>query len=90
MKERQEVFNNYMESFVKLSSVQKCKEVIEKQKKILALLVVYAENKGINPILLKSRELNDLTKDNPTIDDYIEAIMVYTQDIEELYGQVLN
>ena len=89
MKERQEVFNNYMESFVKLSSVQKCKEVIEKQKKILALLVMYAENKGINPILLKSRELNDLSNDNPTLDDYIEVIMVYTQDIEELYGQVL-
>ena len=61
-----------------------------KTKKILALLVMYVENKGINPILLKSRELNDLSKENPTLDDYIEAIMVYTQDIEELYGQVLN
>ena len=33
MQERQEIFNNYMNSFVKLNSIQKCKEVIEKQKR---------------------------------------------------------
>ena len=90
MQDRQEEFNQYMDAFLNLSFEQKCKEVVEKQKKILALLVTYAQNKGVYPILLKSKEINDLSKENPTNDDYIEAIMVYTQDIEELYGQVLN
>ena len=90
MQDRQEEFNQYMDAFLNLSFEQKCKEVVEKQKKILALLVTYAQNKEVYPILLKSKEINDLSKENPTNDDYIEAIMVYTQDIEELYGQVLN
>ena len=50
---------------------------------------MHAQNKGIYPILLKSKEINDLSKENPTNDDYIEAMMVYCQDIEELYGQIL-
>ena len=89
MQDRQVVFDKYMESFIKLDYEDKCKEVIEKQKRILALLVKCAQNKGVYPILLKSSEINDINKENPTNDDYIEAIMVYTQDIEELYGQIL-
>lgn len=89
MENRQEVFNEYMNQFIRLSFEKKCKEVIEKQKRILSLLVIHAQNKGIYPILLKSKEINDLSKENPTNDDYIEAMMVYCQDIEELYGQIL-
>ena len=90
MEDRQEIFTNYMNSFVKLSFKKKCDEVIEKQKRILTLLVTYAQNKGINPILLKSKEINDMEKENPTYDDYVEAMMVYSQDIEELCGQILD
>ena len=87
--DRQESFNLYMESFMKLSFEDKCKEVVEKNKRVLALLVTYAQNNGINVSLVKSREINDLKNENPTKEDYIEALMVYAQDIEETYGQIL-
>ena len=86
---RQDSFDSYMEAFMKLSFDDKCKEVVEKNKRILSLLVAYAQNNGIDVSLVKSREINDLKKDNPTKEDYIEALMVYGQDIEELYGQIL-
>lgn len=88
--DKQQLFNVYMESFVNLRSEQKYREVIEKQLKIINLLVMYCKNMGVEPILFNNRELEDLKKEHPTQDDYIEAIMVYTQNIEELYGQVLG
>ena len=69
---RQQEFDLFMDSFIKLGYEHKCKEIIEKQKRILALLVKCVQNKGIYPILLQSSEINDINKDNPTNDDYVE------------------
>lgn len=86
----QKLFDEYMNEFLKLSLEQKEEEIIEKQKTILAYLVTYASSNNINFDLLKSREINDIDKDNSTHDDYIEAMMVYSQNIEDIIGIILQ
>ena len=88
METKQEVFNAYMEEFKQLDVSQKQDEVIDKLKNILAYFTLYANNNDINYELVKSRELSDLS-DNPTTDDYYEAIMVYLENIDEIAGSIL-
>lgn len=89
MENRQEVFNEYMNQFIRLSFEKKCKEVIEEQKRTIALLATFASNNNIPLSLLKSKEVMDLEKEEPTNEDYIEAMMVYSKEIEEFYGEIL-
>jgi len=88
MKDRKIVFDKYMDGFIKLSSLEQYKEIIEKEKRIIAILKYYAEQKGLNVELLVNKEMFDINKE-PSNKDYIEAIMVYTQNIEEILGQIL-
>lgn len=88
METKQEVFNAYMEEFKQLDVSQKQDEVIDKLKNILAYFTLYANNNDINYELVKSRELSDLS-DNPTTDDYYEAMMVYLENIDEIAGSIL-
>ena len=62
----------------------------EKQKLILAFLIKFATEHGINFEFLKSKEISDIEGNNGTNDDYLEAMMVYTQNIEELIGKILG
>ena len=89
IEEKQEIFNNFMEEYKKLTTDQKSDEVIEKLKSILAYLTLYAANNNIEYTSIKSVEIRDLSND-PTIDDYLEAVMVYSQNIEELIGTILQ
>lgn len=89
MQNRKTIFDKFMEEFVKLSSTQQYKEILEKEKRIIALLNFYAEKKGINTELLINKEIFDVNKE-PTNNDYREAIMVYSQNIEEILGQILR
>ena len=88
METKQEVFNAYMEEFKQLDVSQKQDEVIDKLKNILAYFTLYANNNDISYELVKSKELSDLS-DNPTTDDYYEAIMVYLENIDEIAGSIL-
>ena len=88
MEEKQEIFNSYMEEFKKLDISQKQDEVMDKLKKILAYLTVYANNNEISYSLIKSSEVEDLGN-NPTSDDYYEAIMVYLENIDEIMGSII-
>ena len=85
MNDNQELFTKYMEEFKKLDSKTKKSELLEKVKALYTYINVYATSNDINYVPIKSGEINDLT-DNPTDDDYVEAIMVYIQNIEELLG----
>ena len=88
MDDKQEVFTSFMEEFKKLDISQKQDEVMDKLKKILAYLTVYANNNEISYSLIKSSELEDLGN-NPTSDDYYEAMMVYLENIDELMGSII-
>ncbi len=90
MDEKQKIFDEFMEEFLKLNINQKQNELVEKLKSILAYLTIYAQNNNIQFTPLKSREINDLEKQPPTDEDYLEAMMVYMQNIEELIGLIIQ
>lgn len=87
--EKQQIFNEYMEEYKKLELSQKQDELLDKLKSIFVYLNVYATQNNIEYTLVKSRELNDLDEE-ATIDDYLEVMMVYSQNIEELLGLVIE
>ena len=90
MNEKQEIFTDFMEEFIKLDVDQKQDEIIEKEKILLAYLSKHALEHGINFELLKSREVTDIDLSNATYDDYLEAMMVYLQNMEEIIGLIIN
>lgn len=90
IQEKQKVFIDYMNEFVKLDIKQKNLEIIEKQKAMLTILAKYAIERGIDFDFLKSKEINDIENYKGTNEDYLEAMMVYTHNIEELVGLILN
>lgn len=90
MEDKQKVFSSFMDEFVKLDISQKNNEIVEKQKLILAFLIKFATEHRINFEFLKSKEISDIEGNNGTNEDYLEAMMVYTQNIEELIGIILG
>lgn len=90
IEEKQKIFTSFMDEFVKLNINQKNNEIIEKQKVILAFLLKFAAERGIQFEFLKSKEISDIEDNNGTNEDYLEAMMVYTQNIEELIGLILG
>lgn len=90
MEDKQKVFSSFMDEFVKLDISQKNSEIVEKQKLILAFLIKFATEHGINFEFLRSKEISDIEGNNGTNEDYLEAMMVYTQNIEELIGIILE
>lgn len=89
MEEKQKIFDEFIEEYKKLTTDQKADELLEKMQSILAYLTLYASNNNIIYDPIKSNEISDL-KNNPTTDDYYEAMMVYSQNIEELIGTILQ
>lgn len=89
METKQEVFTEFMKEYVKLDVNQKEKELIEKQKTIMAHLFKYAVEHGIDYEFLRSGEIT-LDDDMSTSADYLEAMMVYMHNIEELIGTILS
>lgn len=90
IEEKQKIFTSFMEEFVKLNIDQKNDEIIEKQKMILASLMKFAVEHGMQFEFLKSREITDIEDNEGTNEDYLEAMMVYSQNIEELIGLILG
>lgn len=90
IEEKQKIFTAFMDEFVKLNIDQKNNEIIEKQKVILAFLLKFAAERGIQFEFLKSKEITDIENNKGTNEDYLEAMMVYSQNIEELIGLILG
>lgn len=90
IEEKQKIFTAFMDEFVKLNIDQKNTEIIEKQKVILAFLLKFAAERGIQFEFLKSKEITDIENNKGTNEDYLEAMMVYSQNIEELIGLILG
>lgn len=90
IEEKQKIFTAFMDEFVKLNIDQKNNEIIEKQKVILAFLLKFAAKRGIQFEFLKSKEIIDIENNKGTNEDYLEAMMVYSQNIEELIGLILG
>ena len=90
IEEQQQIFTAFMNGFLKLTAEQKNKELIEKQKTIIAFLLKYVTEHGIEYNFLKSKEITDIKRPICTDEDYLEAMMVYIENIEELIGTILD
>lgn len=82
IEDKQQIFLEYVNLFSKLNKEQKCNEILEKQKVMLEFLIKYANKKNIQYKLL--------TKDDVKDYDDLDNIMIYTYNIEELIGILLN
>ena len=88
--DKQVVFDEFMNEFIKLTPDQKSHEILEKEKVLLAFLINYAESHDIPYTFLKSKEINDVLGNNSNTNDNLEALMVYTHNIEEIIGNIIN
>lgn len=86
---KQEIFDKFMNEFVKLDYKTKNVEIFDKLKNILIQLINIAKEKNIEYDILKSKEINDILSYKATNEDYQEAIMVYVENIEEMIGLIL-
>ena len=82
IEDKQQIFLEYVNLFSKLNKEQKCNEILEKQKVILEFLIKYANEKNIQYKLLTKVDVKDY--------DYLDNIMIYMHNIEELIGILLN
>lgn len=87
--DKQALFDKYMESFVKLTEEQKIREIVRKQKRMVMMLYEYANKSEIPYEFLKNVEMNDILESNASDKDYLEAMMVFSQNLEELMGVIL-
>ena len=82
-------FDNYVEEFKKLSLDEKKKLTIEEFKKIIVLFEKLNQENNNDTEVLFNREILDLNKTNSTEDDYVEAVFVYINTMQELIGNYL-
>lgn len=83
-------FNNYIEAYKKLSSVDKRKVVEAELKEIVMVLQQLNANCHNDVDILFNREILDLNKDDMTEDDFTEAIFVYLNAIKELLAHYVT
>ena len=77
-----ENFDEYMEYYKKLPLTQK-KEIALSQLKVLATLTnKMCQELNVENEIIINKELLDVNKENPTEDDYFEAIIVYINSIQ--------
>lgn len=88
--ELDELFQKCMEEFKQLSIETKCQKAVESLKELTVFIDLLSKNSGIKLGYLKNREVLDLKKENTTIDDYLEAIMVYVENVKNMLGQFIE
>jgi len=79
----EEKFNNYIETYKKLSLIDK-KQALEKEiKETLALLQKLHENLGKENDILFNKEVLDVKDGISSEEDFVEAMFVYILTIQE-------
>jgi len=86
----QNELNDLISSFVELPTEEKPKEIINELKNQVALAQDLCNKFGVEEQMLLNREMADVNKENPTIDDYFEAIYAYSKTLEDCNGRLLN
>lgn len=81
---KDENFDEYMENFKKLPIKEKQAISIEQLKMIAGLLKKMCDEKKIDSDIFINREVVDINNHNYTEDDYVEALMVYINSIQNL------
>lgn len=90
MNEQEKVFNDYIDKYKELTLFEKREEIINKFKELIAVSQKVSIDLGDNSELLLNRELLDLNKEEVNEEDYLEAIFVYLNTLEDLIGKSFN
>lgn len=88
MDEKQKIFGEFMMEFSKLSTEQKCTEILDKQEVIIAFLMKYARELNLDYQIIRGIK-NDVEETNE-IDIHLNKMMVCSENVEELLGLVLT
>lgn len=81
-------FDNYVEAFKKLKLKDKKSVTIDEFKKTLMFLNKANERLNVKTSILANKELLDLNSGMETEDDYVEAIFVCINSVNELVADL--
>ena len=84
------LFCDAIKAYTELDTNDKCEELIKSIKELVAFIELLAANQGIELQYLQNREVLDLNKETVTTDDYLEAMMVYIENIKHLMAQLVE
>lgn len=87
---KQEDFDNLVSDFVLLDTKEKADLIISSIKEDIAIFKQISELNNLHFDVVFNREIVDVTKDNPSVDDYYEAIFVYLKMMEDVSGKLLD
>ena len=87
---KQEDFDNLVSDFVLLDIKEKADLIISSMKEDIAIFKQISELNNLHFDVVFNREIVDVTKDNPSVDDYYEAIFVYLKMMEDVSGKLLD
>ena len=87
---KQEDFDNLVDDFVLLDTKEKADLIISSMKEDIAIFKQISELNNLHFDVVFNREIVDVTKDNPSVDDYYEAIFVYLKMMEDVSGKLLD
>ena len=87
---KQEDFDNLVSDFVLLDTKEKADLIISSMKEDIAIFKQISELNNLHFDVVFNREIVDVTKDNPSVDDYYVAIFVYLKMMEDVSGKLLD
>lgn len=82
-------FKEFIDKFKELDIQQKKIELINSLKEINALIDGLAENENKKLCHLKSKEISEFNNGLESEDDFLEALLVYSENAKNLLGQYL-
>ena len=82
-------FKDYIEKFKELDIKDKRVEVVNSLKEISGLIDVIAESENKQLYYLKSKEISELDNGLESEDDFLEALLVYSENAKNLLAQYL-
>lgn len=89
MEDANTLFTEYMDAFKELDISEKRIEIINSIKEVSALLVKLADDDRISLKCLNSKEILNFKNGRETEEEFLEALLVYIENFEEMLGQYL-
>ena len=90
MEELNQAFEEYINEFKKLNTSDKKKEIINSIKEMIAMFEQMAISDGVDVHYLKSNEIKDIYDEDHSLDDFLEAELVYLEVAKNIIGEYLN
>ncbi len=87
--ELQSSFTEYIDTVKLLPLNEKKQEVIDSIKGLIANIDMIAQTDNKELHYLKSEEINDISKEPVSDDDYVEALLVYIEVAKNMLGEYL-